>query len=56
MLQRTSESHTDDTPPQTDVIVRFENVSKTYDQDKIIIRGLTLDIERGEFLTLLGPS
>ncbi|RWC27918.1 ABC transporter ATP-binding protein [Mesorhizobium sp.] len=56
MLQRTSESHTVDTPPQTDVIVRFENVSKTYDQDKIIISGLTLDIERGEFLTLLGPS
>ncbi|AZO34734.1 MAG: polyamine ABC transporter ATP-binding protein [Mesorhizobium sp.] len=57
MLQRISESHRDDTlPPQTNVVVRFENVSKAYDRDNIIIRGLTLDIERGEFLTLLGPS
>ncbi|TSE05659.1 ATP-binding cassette domain-containing protein, partial [Mesorhizobium intechi] len=57
MLQRTSESRTGDTPPpHADVVVRFENVSKAYDQDNVIIKGLTLDIVRGEFLTLLGPS
>ncbi|MGX5843632.1 ABC transporter ATP-binding protein [Mesorhizobium sp. ArgA1] len=57
MLQRISESDTDGAlPSQAEVVVRFENVSKTYDQDNVVISGLTLDIVRGEFLTLLGPS
>ena len=37
------------------VMVRLENVKKDYD-DKKIIKGITLDIYEGEFLTLLGPS
>ncbi len=39
-----------------DVLVRFRNVSKTYDGDALAVRNLDLDIRKGEFLTLLGPS
>lgn len=37
-------------------IVKFENVSKSYEEGNIIIDDLSLDIQEGEFLTLLGPS
>lgn len=37
------------------VMVRLENVKKAYDT-KEIIKGISLDIYEGEFLTLLGPS
>ena len=37
-------------------IVRFERVQKTYDGETLVIKDLNLDIETGEFLTLLGPS
>ncbi|WP_456297399.1 spermidine/putrescine ABC transporter ATP-binding protein PotA [Vibrio sp. AK197] len=39
------------TPP----VVRLTNVSKSFD-DKEIIRQLNLDVNHGEFLTILGPS
>jgi len=39
-----------------DPIVRFVNVQKTYDGDRLVVRNLDLDVRRGEFLTLLGPS
>ncbi|MBI3900321.1 MAG: ABC transporter ATP-binding protein [Gammaproteobacteria bacterium] len=39
-----------------DVLVRFQQVTKTYDGEYSIVRNLDLDIRRGEFLTLLGPS
>ena len=38
------------------IIVRLENVSKRFDQDKYVIKDLSLDVREGEFLTLLGPS
>jgi putative spermidine/putrescine transport system ATP-binding protein len=37
-------------------IVRFVNVGKTYDGERLIVDDLSLEIARGEFLTLLGPS
>ncbi len=37
-------------------IVRFERVQKTYDGEALVIKDLNLDIETGEFLTMLGPS
>lgn len=37
-------------------IVRFVNVGKTYDGERLIVDDLSLEITRGEFLTLLGPS
>ena len=46
--------------PQADAaaapLVRFAGVQKTYDGQVLVVRGLDLDIHRGEFLTLLGPS
>lgn len=37
-------------------IVRLENVSKCFDEDKYIIKDLSLDVYEGEFLTILGSS
>jgi putative spermidine/putrescine transport system ATP-binding protein len=36
--------------------VRFQGVRKTYDGISLVVKDLSLDIEKGEFLTLLGPS
>ncbi len=37
-------------------IVRFVGIGKTYDGVLRVVEALDLDVERGEFLTLLGPS
>jgi putative spermidine/putrescine transport system ATP-binding protein len=42
--------------PPAPVIVRFEGVHKSYDGRTLVVRDLTLEVTRGEFLTLLGPS
>ncbi len=39
----------------TDCRIRFENISKSYGDFKVI-DGLSLDIGKGEFVSLLGPS
>ena len=41
---------------QTDCIVRFVGVSKSFDGSKRVVDHLNLEIRRGEFLTMLGPS
>ncbi|KZD07605.1 ABC transporter ATP-binding protein [Oceanibaculum pacificum] len=41
---------------QTDILVSFQGVQKTYDGENLVVKDLNLDIRRGEFLTLLGPS
>lgn len=40
----------------SDVHVRFDSVSKSYDRQTQVIKDLNLEIFRGEFLTMLGPS
>jgi len=42
--------------PAGDVLVQFLMVQKTYDGAVLVVKHLDLDIHRGEFLTLLGPS
>ncbi len=42
--------------PATDILVRFENVQKSYDGEILVVKDFNLDMERGEFLTMLGPS
>ena len=37
-------------------LVRFSGVQKTYDGSTLVVRDLNLDIQSGEFLSLLGPS
>ncbi|WP_250519004.1 ABC transporter ATP-binding protein [Caballeronia sp. ATUFL_M1_KS5A] len=41
---------------QTDTLVSFRKVRKTYDGETLVVKELNLDIRKGEFLTLLGPS
>jgi len=49
-------SSTDDADAEDDPLVRCRSVQKTYDGETLVVKGLDLDIARGEFLTLLGPS
>ncbi len=37
-------------------LVKFAGVQKTYDGNTLVVRDLNLDIQSGEFLSLLGPS
>lgn len=36
--------------------LQFNNVKKTYDQKTLVVKDFNLDVEQGEFVTLLGPS
>ena len=42
--------------PQTQALISFTGVQKTYDGETLVVRDLNLNIQRGEFLSLLGPS
>ncbi|MBA4215671.1 MAG: Fe3+/spermidine/putrescine ABC transporter ATP-binding protein, partial [Polaromonas sp.] len=37
-------------------LVTFTGVQKTYDGHILVVRDLNLEIQKGEFLSLLGPS
>jgi len=37
-------------------IIRFENVTKRYDDNTLVLDNINFEIERGKFYTLLGPS
>jgi putative spermidine/putrescine transport system ATP-binding protein len=39
-----------------DALVRFIGVQKSYDGEILVVKDLNLDVETGEFLTMLGPS
>jgi putative spermidine/putrescine transport system ATP-binding protein len=40
----------------SEALVSFRRVQKTYDGELLVVKDLNLDIRRGEFLTMLGPS
>ncbi|MCG7334219.1 ABC transporter ATP-binding protein [Sporosarcina sp. ACRSM] len=40
----------------TQPIIRFENVTKKYSEDSTVLNGVSFEMERGKFYTLLGPS
>ena len=42
--------------PATKPLVQFKNVQKSYDGKILVVKDLNLDVETGEFLTMLGPS
>ena len=42
--------------PEKDNFVKFEKVDKSYDGEILVVKGLDLNIPKGEFLTMLGPS
>lgn len=37
-------------------IIRFDNVTKKYDEQTTVLKNVSLEMERGKFYTLLGPS
>ena len=39
-----------------EILVSFRKVRKTYEGEVLVVKDLNLDIRRGEFLTMLGPS
>ncbi len=39
-----------------DPLVRFVEVQKSYDGEILVVKNFSLDMARGEFLTMLGPS
>jgi len=39
-----------------DAIIRFDRVSKRYDDGTTVLNGISFEIQRGKFYTLLGPS
>lgn len=39
----------------SNTIIRFENVTKSYD-DEVVLKNVNFELEKGKFYTLLGPS
>ena len=39
-----------------ETIIRFENITKQYDNDPPVLTDVSFQLERGKFYTLLGPS
>lgn len=37
-------------------MITFDNVSKTYERDEVSVHNIDLKINKGEFVTLIGPS
>ena len=37
-------------------MIRFENVSKVYKADVVAVRDISLEVNKGEFVFLVGPS
>ncbi|KWX81056.1 ATP-binding cassette domain-containing protein, partial [Paenibacillus jilunlii] len=37
-------------------IISFDQVVKQYDDEEPVLKGVSFEIERGKFYTLLGPS
>ncbi len=42
--------------PARAAYLRFTDVKKSYDQQVLVVKGFSLDVAKGEFITLLGPS
>ena len=42
--------------PKTSPIIRFENVSKTYPPDVVVLQDINLVVQPGEFLSIVGAS
>ncbi len=36
--------------------IEFRDICKSYDGEKTVLKNIHLDVEKGELVTLLGPS
>ena len=43
-------------PEGSEGFLRFVDVKKSYDRKELVVKGFNLDVAKGEFVTLLGPS
>ncbi|MFP7299637.1 ABC transporter ATP-binding protein [Neobacillus niacini] len=41
---------------ENDIIIRFDNVTKSYNSQTKVLQDVSFELERGKFYTLLGPS
>lgn len=41
---------------ENNTIIRFENVTKSYDDGTVVLKNINFELEKGKFYTLLGPS
>ena len=44
------------TAEKDEVVVRIRDLHKTYDGENVILKGIDLDVHRGEVVVVLGPS
>jgi putative spermidine/putrescine transport system ATP-binding protein len=56
MSAATKESNGASAASAEEPYVRFESVQKSYDGEILVVKDLNLDIQQGEFVTMLGPS
>ena len=43
-------------PASDEVVVRIQDLHKTYDDETVVLRGIDLDVHKGEVVVVLGPS
>ena len=43
-------------PASGEVVVRIQDLHKTYDDETVVLRGIDLDVHKGEVVVVLGPS
>ena len=41
---------------ESEPLVKFEKVQKSYDGEILVVKDFNLDVAPGEFVTMLGPS
>ena len=41
---------------KAETFLRFDNVKKSYDQENLVVKGVDMNLQEGEFINLLGPS
>ena len=44
------------TAEKDEVVVKIRDLHKTYDGENVILKGIDLDVHRGEVVVVLGPS
>jgi putative ABC transport system ATP-binding protein len=60
MVQQEAVLEKIESSPNSNLVIRTENIWKTYDMGAAVqvhaLRGVTFDVERGEYLAIMGPS